>query len=489
MNSIWQNRHSYVYYVGKRKLKYIRAPFTHQHESVLFCLKHPRCALFSEPGTGKTKIVVDTARHHLKSKKRFKDIDKVLIVAPLCVLWTWEQEIKVDSNYKSVVVYGTAKERIKLLQDKKAKFFIINYDALTIKALFPALLKKKFKMVVFDESIKLKNAEIKRTKRAYELAKEAASVIIMSGRPVSGDAGDIFGQYLVLDGGDTFGKNLYRFRHIFFRRAPTPFPKWELKTTWNEATQKHEPTALRYIKWAVYKKAISFTKAQCLDLPPKIFKTYHAVLSNEQVAAQEKLGTKGLLELGSEKLTIKNVLNLCTKERQITAGFLYSPQRVFDFPSNPKLEVLRDLIHDEYPGEKLVVVCAFHRGIDLVRSILPAPSVEISGRIKDKEAARRQFQEDPETRYAVAQISAGSLGISLTAAAVMVFFSMNYSLSDYLQMLERIHRPGQVKPCTYIHLAARNSVDEEIMEAIRRKKNISDFLLEKAHEKLISNSK
>ena len=56
----------------------------------------------------------------------------------------------------------------------------------------------------------------------------------------------------------------------------------------------------------------------------------------------------------------------------------------------------------------------------------------------------------------IGQIATAGLGITLTAASLMVFYSLDYSMSNYEQTRARIHRVGQKNECTYIHLVPRD---------------------------------
>ena len=78
----------------------------------------------------------------------------------------------------------------------------------------------------------------------------------------------------------------------------------------------------------------------------------------------------------------------------------------------------------------------------------------------------------------IGQIATAGLGITLTAASLMVFYSLDYSMSNYEQTRARIHRVGQKNECTYIHLVARGTVDEKIMKALRDKANLAKALVD-----------
>ncbi|MEG0897831.1 MAG: ATP-dependent helicase, partial [Ruthenibacterium sp.] len=70
------------------------------------------------------------------------------------------------------------------------------------------------------------------------------------------------------------------------------------------------------------------------------------------------------------------------------------------------------------------------------------------------------------------------LGITLTAAKTMVFYSLDYSMSNFEQTKARIHRVGQKQDCTYLYLIAQNTVDEKVLNALRQKANLAKMLVD-----------
>ena len=60
----------------------------------------------------------------------------------------------------------------------------------------------------------------------------------------------------------------------------------------------------------------------------------------------------------------------------------------------------------------------------------------------------------------------------------MVFYSLDYSMSNYEQTRARIHRVGQHHPCTYIHLVARGTVDEKVLKALNDKASLAKTLVD-----------
>ena len=102
----------------------------------------------------------------------------------------------------------------------------------------------------------------------------------------------------------------------------------------------------------------------------------------------------------------------------------------------------------------------------------------ITGNIKNRSDQIDKFQNDTDVLVFVGQIATAGLGITLTASSTMVFYSLDYSMSNFEQTKARIHRAGQCDPCTYIYLIARNTIDEKVMKALKKKYNLASSLID-----------
>ena len=76
------------------------------------------------------------------------------------------------------------------------------------------------------------------------------------------------------------------------------------------------------------------------------------------------------------------------------------------------------------------------------------------------------------------QIQSGGVGIDLTRAHIAIYYSMGYSLGDYVQSLARLHRPGQDHPVAFFHLVASNTVDQQVYSALQSRQNVVAEILE-----------
>ena len=96
-----------------------------------------------------------------------------------------------------------------------------------------------------------------------------------------------------------------------------------------------------------------------------------------------------------------------------------------------------------------------------------------------------QFQSREEPRVIVIQISTGGVGITLTAAHTMIFYSLGRSYTDHTQACDRINRIGQQsRLLKYIYLIAESTVDELFWQSILDKKNIADYTIDHLREVL-----
>lgn len=102
----------------------------------------------------------------------------------------------------------------------------------------------------------------------------------------------------------------------------------------------------------------------------------------------------------------------------------------------------------------------------------------VRGGIKDRDEQIKNFQENPNCKVFVGQIAAAGLGITLTASSTMVFYSMDYSMSNFEQAKARIHRAGQKNNCLYIYLIAKDTVDRKVVRALRNKKDLATMLID-----------
>ena len=96
---------------------------------------------------------------------------------------------------------------------------------------------------------------------------------------------------------------------------------------------------------------------------------------------------------------------------------------------------------------------------------------------EDKDESIRAFR-DGRARFLVAHPASAAHGLTFINCSLQIFFSMDFSLERYEQAKARIHRAGQVNKCTYVHLIAKDTIDEQILEVLRRKGDVQKIIYE-----------
>ena len=125
-------------------------------------------------------------------------------------------------------------------------------------------------------------------------------------------------------------------------------------------------------------------------------------------------------------------------------------------------------------GTPLVIFCKYLAEIPLITAALPQGRVEVlTGAVTgtDRTELIQDFQAG-RVAYLICQMRTGGVSIELTAAANMVFYSMNFSLIDFTQVIGRLHRGSQTREVNIYILYASRSVDEKIIREIEEKKDL-----------------
>ena len=133
--------------------------YAHQIDTTNFILNTPNCLITSDPGTGKTRAVLDAFVQRGK---------KMLVLAPLSILEAaWGDDIK---KFQPTLTYGVAyaKNREKILSDSSYKMVITNFEAVNFLVNNTHLLQE-FDTICIDEFTAFKNRNAKRSKAIANL--------------------------------------------------------------------------------------------------------------------------------------------------------------------------------------------------------------------------------------------------------------------------------------------------------------------------------
>ena len=398
----------------------------------------------------------------------------MLIVAPLSILGVWQEEFLkfADFEYSLTILNGGESKKIEKLRQIPAhglQVAVINYESAW--RMEKELAAWDADLIVCDEGHKIKTHNITASKCMHRLGAKARYRMLLTGTIITNKAIDVFSPYKFLNPA-VFGNSFYAFRNRYFDMVGYGNHTPVLKTSMAEELTRR-----------IHSIAFRATKAECLDLPETMEIVRTVELEPQAKRLYQQLVRDSFAQIKSGEITAANVLTRLLRLSQLTGGFLRGDEtdRV-ERVSSAKLDALSDIVDSAaQEGGKLVIIARFLPEIDAITEMLERKSIgysRITGAVKDRDEQVRRFQADPDVAVFVGQIATAGLGITLTAADKMVFYSLDYSMSNFEQTKARIHRVGQRNPCTYIYLVAGNTVDAKVLKALRDKANLAKVLID-----------
>ncbi|MDE8725960.1 DEAD/DEAH box helicase [Ruminococcus bromii] len=427
-------------------------------------------ALLMEMGTGKslTAIAITGA---LSQAGRIR---RVLIVAPLSILGVWEEEFQKFAAfpYALAVLSGSSAKKLDTLRHMNGtalQVVVVNYESAW--RLEKALTAWHPDLIIADEGHKIKTHNIAASKAMHRMGTKASYRLLLTGTVITNKAIDVFSQYKFLNPA-IYGNSFYAFRNRYFDMVGygnhTPVLK---KSMESELTEKLHSISYRA------------TKAECLDLPETTDMIRQIELEPAALRIYRGLVKESYAELAGGEVTATNILTRLLRLSQLTGGFLGNDETAaVEQVSAAKLSALEDILDGAVAeGKKLVIIARFIPEIKAICKLLEKRGLGyscITGEVKNRDEQVARFQNEPEVMAFVGQIATAGLGITLTAASTMVFYSLDYSMSNFEQTKARIHRVGQRMPCTYLYLVARGTVDEKVLAALESKADLARTLVD-----------
>jgi SNF2 family DNA or RNA helicase len=223
------------------------------------------------------------------------------------------------------------------------------------------------------------------------------------------------------------------------------------------------------------------TKEECLDLPELVHERLTCRLSKKAERIYLDLESDLYAELETGEVTAANALVKLLRLQQLTSGHIKDDDGNVSEVDNAKEALLSDLLSD-LGKEPVVVFTRFVHDLNVVKALasrLKLHYAELSGRKNEL-----QYWKDGFADVIGIQIQAGGVGIDLTRSRYAVYFSVGFSLADYLQSVARLHRPGQEHKVTCYHLVASGTVDEHVYDALSKRREIVESVLDYLHQNL-----
>ena len=303
----------------------IPAPYAHQKITTDFIVDTNTCLITSDPGTGKTRAVLDA--HAILG-------GKTLVLAPLSILEAaWGEDI---NKFQPEIKYGVAyaKNRKQVFEDNENEMVITNFEAVNFLSKNTHYCEQ-FDTIVIDEFTAFKNREAKRSKNLKKIISYFTNRIAMSGTPNSNTILDIWHPALLIDDGKRLGTRFYAFRH----QVCTP----KFNGFANEWIDK--PGIEEAVADKLSDISIRFALSDCIDLPDNIVRTVNTKLTPNIQKQYKTLADESVLYTKSGTVNAVNAAARVKKLLQLVTGAVYDEDGVVQFVHQERYDIVMTLVN------------------------------------------------------------------------------------------------------------------------------------------------
>lgn len=437
--------------------------FDYQNEAVAKIGPLPYGAVFHEQGLGKTKIALDLTLDWISSGV----LDSVIVCTKKHLVENWRDEI-IEHTFIHPRLFSQDKAANFRAVNSPARIYLTHYEVFASqKSRFSLFLKTRRVGIILDEAQKIKNPESNVTRALFSLRDGFPKRVVMTGTPIPNRPYDIWAQIYFLDGGESLGRTFEDFRARVDLDASIRTDK-KRKAEFEGALQSIwasiEPFSARETKIS-----------SGLPLPPKHVRRIEVELEHRQRelydSVRDELRTvivqHGMPRLDEADDVLKRLLRLV----QLASNPVTLDESYTGTPG--KYPTLENEVHSVISrGEKVIVWSSFIKSVDwLARELQPFGVAKHHGgmNVQDRSRAIKTFKNDEDCRVLIATPASAKEGLTLTVASNAIFYDRSFSLDDYLQAQDRIHRISQKRECNIINLMARDTIDEWIDSLVNAK--------------------
>ena len=475
--------------------------FPHQRAGVDFLATARRALLADEPGLGKTAQAI-------RSLKRLHDngeqVFPALIVCPNTLKKNWEREFdKWWPGVNVTVINGSATQR-RAQFDQQSDVIVINWESLRTHSrlssygsialarcidckghdsrITPArcevhpreLNEIEFKSVVADEIHRSKDPKSKQTRALWSATGDADIRFALTGTPIANNVIDLW-----------------------------PILHWLEPKEW--------PSKTKWIDRMIDTMINAFGGMMVLGVKPHMEQEFYASINPRmrrmlksrvlpwlpEVINERRDVEMGIKQAKAYKQMLEHMITMLeTGDSVIAANPLTQSLRLLQFASSYaeisiddagqesvtlsdpscKVDALMDDIKNGDFGDDSVAVCAVSRQlINLLSARLTKEGI-VHGLITgaqdqdERQQAIDDFQSG-RTKWILFTAQAGGVGVTLTAARRLVMLQRPWSLVDYKQALDRVHRIGsEIHDCVIItDYVTEGTIEERVIQALDTK--------------------
>jgi SWI/SNF-related matrix-associated actin-dependent regulator 1 of chromatin subfamily A len=419
-----------------------RPPLEHQKEAIEKLVGSKRFILADDMGLGKTTSTIIAA---LETKAK-----KILIVCPASLKINWEREI---ANYSDRSVFIAEGKKFSTESD----FVIINYDILknfhdTKDKENSLLLKSNFDLVILDEAHMISNVQAQRTKIINSFVKNIKRVWLLTGTPMTSRPMNYYNLLSIIESPVAQNWMAYAIRYCQGYQF-----KAGNRKVWNVSGASN----LEELRDRTSKQILRRLKEDVLDLPDKIITPVYLRLQSKEY--ENLMGEyydwydKNPEEASSLTVQFSKLM----KVRKVIAN--EKVKQTIEFAEN---------IIDQ--GKKVIIFTNFTDTLQSIYQHFGKQAVYLDGSCSNsvRQQAVDQFQNDEKIKIFVGNLKAAGVGLTLTAAEVVIMNDLSFVPAEHAQAEDRAYRYGQKSNVLVYYPLFDNTIEGVIYDILNKKKQI-----------------
>ncbi|MGB7347718.1 MAG: DEAD/DEAH box helicase [Pirellulaceae bacterium] len=386
-----------------------------------------------------------------------------LVVAPTSVGFNWVNETARFAPTLRPKVFGQGNRDETLGELGPHDVVICSYGLLHSEA--ERIQKVAWHTVVLDEAQAIKNYETKRSQAAMGL--QAGFRLILTGTPLENHLGELWNLFEFINPGLLGSQTTFRDRFAI------PIERDGCRATRQRLKRLVQPFILRRTKTEVLE-----------ELPSRTEVTLQVDLSTEEAAFYEALRQRAIEKLAETADDNKQSMQVLAEITRLRLACCH-PKLVTQESSlsSSKLDLFARTISDLTEGDhKVLVFSQFVGHLQILRERLETMDITYqyldgSTPVKQRQANVAAFQAG-EGEVFLISLKAGGTGLNLTAADYVIHMDPWWNPAVEDQASDRAHRLGQTRPVTIYRFVTQGTIEEQIVQLHRSKRDLADSLLE-----------
>jgi len=419
-----------------------RPPLSHQKEAIEKLVGSRRFILADDMGLGKTTSTIIAA---LETGAK-----KILIICPASLKINWQREIE---NYSDRSVFISEGKKFSTESD----FVIVNYDILKnfhdLKDSENSLLNQSdFELVILDEAHMVSNAQAQRTKIINHFVKKIKRVWLLTGTPMTSRPMNYYNLLSIIESPVAQNWMAYAIRYC---------QGYQFKAGNRKVWNVQGASNLEELKDRTSKQILRRLKEEVLDLPDKIITPVYLRTSSKEYKDLMGEYYEWLDNRKEESSSLTIQFSKLMKVRKVIAN-----EKV-----RQTIEFAENIIEQ---GKKVIIFTNFTDTLQLIHNHFGKQSVYLDGSCNkvQRQYAVDQFQDNEKIKVFVGNLKAAGVGLTLTAAEVVIMNDLSFVPAEHAQAEDRAYRYGQKNNVLVYYPIFENTIEGAIYDILNKKKKI-----------------